>query len=109
MMRLAAVLHLLGDLAAPEVEGWIARGWLRPEREASGEWLFAEIDVARARLLRDFRHRLDIDEETLPVVLSLVDQLHDMRRALGQMIAAVEQQPEPVRAAVRTVIWTRRD
>ncbi len=104
MIHFTAVVALFTDLPEPELHAWIARGWVRPEREASGDWVFADIDIARIRLVHDLRRQLDIDEETLPVVLSLVDQVYDLRRALRTVMDAIESQPEPVRAAVRGLV-----
>ena len=108
MIRITVVVALFTDLPEPELHAWIARGWVRPEREPSGDWLFAEIDVARTRLVHDLRRQLDIDEDTLPVVLSLVDQVYDLRRALRTVMDAIESQPEHVRAAVRGLVQTMR-
>lgn len=82
MIRITAVVALFGDLPEAELTTWIARGWIRPERDREGGFMFAEIDVARVRLVHDFRRDLAIEEETMPVVLSLIDQIHDLRRAL---------------------------
>jgi chaperone modulatory protein CbpM len=72
-----------------DLERWILNQWVRPERQSQG-FVFQEIDVARVKLIHDLRHDLDIDEEALPVILSLVDQLYELRRrfhALGAAIA----------------------
>jgi chaperone modulatory protein CbpM len=72
-----------------DLERWILNEWVRPERQ-SGGFVFQEIDVARVKLIRELRQDLDLDEEALPVILSLMDQLYEMRRrfqALGDAIA----------------------
>lgn len=72
-----------------DLERWILNEWVRPERQ-SGGFVFQEIDVARVKFIKELREDLDIDEEALPVILSLVDQLYEMRRrlhALGDAIA----------------------
>ena len=47
------------------------------------------------------RQDLGIDEETLPVVLSLVDQLYAARRQMQMLRRAVEEAaPEDVRQAI---------
>ena len=43
---------------------------------------------------------LDIDTDTLPVVLSLVDQLYDTRQRLLSLTAAVAVQDKNVQAAI---------
>ena len=66
----------------------------------AGGWLFHEIDVARVRLIVELRDELGLDEEAMPTVLSLLDQLYEARRqmrALRQALAAV---PAEAREAV---------
>lgn len=81
-----------------ELEAWIEREWVMPERRAAG-FHFTEADVARVALVCDLRRDLAIEEEAIPVVLSLIDQVYALRRTLRRVSAAVETLPEPLRAA----------
>jgi chaperone modulatory protein CbpM len=72
-------------LARADLEHWIVNAWVRPDG-AEGAWEFHEIDIARVRLIRELRDELLVNEEALPVVLSLLDQLHDTRRELHRLI-----------------------
>jgi chaperone modulatory protein CbpM len=89
----------VSGLTREDLEHWIANDWVRPEDSASGgDYVFHEIDVARVRLIHELHHDLRINEEALPVVLSLLDQLYEQRRRLRELndaIAAVA--PEEVR------------
>ena len=90
----------VSGLTREELEHWIANDWVRPEAAGSegGDYRFHEIDVARVRLIQELHHDLRINEEALPVVLSLLDQLYEQRRrlrALNDAIVAVA--PEDVR------------
>jgi chaperone modulatory protein CbpM len=100
MISFDAVLRLIGDLQAEELRRWIAERWVRPETLASG-YVFHEVDVARVRLIRELRYDLAIDEETLPVVLGLLDQVYALRRRLGRLQAAIDEQPPAIRQALR--------
>ena len=100
MIRFAAVVAQFPELAAPDLADWIARGWVQPEGAGVTEWVFAEIDVARVRLLFDLRLRMRLDEDALTLVLSLLDQVYGLRGALGAMVRALDEQPPGVRAAV---------
>jgi chaperone modulatory protein CbpM len=102
-MRLEAVLESVPGLVQAELEDWVARGWVLPAG-AAPEWVFAEIDVARVRLVLDLRHGMGIDEEALPLVLSLLDQVYGLRRRLRAVMAAAEVQPDPVREALRAAL-----
>ena len=76
---LRQVVHGLDDW---ELQDWIARRWVRPE-EADDGYQFEDIDVARVRLIHVLRHDLQIAPSALPVVLSLLDQLHEAHRQLA--------------------------
>lgn len=67
-----------------DLQGWVAEGHVRPER-AGDELLFTELDVERVRLIMELREDLAVNEEALPVVLSLLDQLYELRRRLREM------------------------
>ena len=104
MMHLTAVIALfanqgLSDLGQPELTAWIERGWVRPERSGA-ELVFADIDIARIRLIHDLRTAMRIEDETIPLVLSLLDQVYDLRSGLRAVLRAVDAQPEPVREAI---------
>jgi chaperone modulatory protein CbpM len=91
-IRLEAVVTIVPGVAAEEVQDWVARGWVLP-RGAPPDWAFAEIDIARVRLIRDLRHDLGVEEETLPLVLSLLDQVYELRRRLRAIAAAEGPRP----------------
>jgi chaperone modulatory protein CbpM len=104
MKSLAAVAGLFSDVTAPVIQDWVARGWVHVAGASPEEWVFAEIDVARIRLIRELRVDLEVDESALPLVLSLLDQVYDLRRTLKAVARALEGQPADVRAAVRAAI-----
>ena len=87
-------------LERAELEQWIAARWVAPRREAGG-WRFTALDVARVRLIHDIRHDLGVEAETVPVVLSLLDQLHATRRTLRLMLDALGDAPPELRAWLR--------
>jgi chaperone modulatory protein CbpM len=99
MMRLEAVAAQFPDLAEGELVAWVERGWVRAEGQPPA-WEFREVDVARVRLIHDFRHTMDVPAETMPLVLSLLDQVYALRRQITSVARAVESQPEDVRAAI---------
>lgn len=103
MISFEAVIGIVEGLEAEELRRWIAESWVRPESDAQG-YLFAEVDVARVRLIRELRYELAIDEEAMPVVLQLLDQVYGLRRRLRAMIEAIDAQPAEIRAALLTRI-----
>jgi len=98
-MRITAVVALFPDLPEPELTAWVERGWVRPDASGS-EWLFEDIDVARIRLIRDLRYAMAVQEEVIPLVLSLLDQVYALRGQMRSVARAVESQPETVRQAI---------
>ena len=89
MIPLAAVLARLPALDQQLLYAWVAEDWVRPTRQGP-ELLFAEIDVARLTLILELRE-LEIGASAMPVVLSLLDQMHQHRRELRRLAAALQQ------------------
>ncbi len=86
-------------LIAFEVEGgdlraWIEQDWVRPLRQGE-QWHFDELDVARLQLICELKRELAVNDEAVPVVLELLDQLYATRATLAQLRAAIERLPEP--------------
>jgi chaperone modulatory protein CbpM len=102
-MRIDAVLALIRNLDETELTGWIERGWIQPETGQAG-WEFLEIDVARIRLVHDLRRNMDVAEDTMPIVLSLLDQVYDLRARLRSVLAAIETQPADIRTRLRAAL-----
>lgn len=100
MMTLSEVVTLLGRVDRVELTQWIEAGWVTPERPEPEEPRFSELDVARVCLICDLRHDLAVEEETLPLVLSLLDQMYALRRQMNALSAAIREQPDDVRQAI---------
>ncbi len=100
----AEIVEMLGTVEMAELRLWCEAGWVSPAQPGvPGETgpVFDEVDLARIRLVVELRDDLELDEETIPVVLSLIDQLYGVRRELRALARAVEQQPDDVAAHVR--------
>jgi chaperone modulatory protein CbpM len=82
-----------------ELSIWIEQQWVRPSR--SGDvWLFDDCDTARLELICDLRRGLDVNDEAVPVILSLLDQLYAARSTLRHVSDAIAQLPDPTLADV---------
>ena len=66
------------------LDAWMEEEWLIPSG-SSPELSFSEIDVARARLIRDLQVDFGVNDEGVGVILNLVDQLYGMRRTLMEL------------------------
>ena len=87
MISIDALVDLCSPLERSMLEHWIAEDWVRPDRR-DGEYGFLDIDVARVRLILELRDQLGVNEAALPVVLSLLDQLYDLRRQMRTLAEA---------------------
>ena len=67
-----------------------------------------KIDVARVRLIHDLRRDLDIGEDAMPVVLSLLDQVYELRGTLKSLLRALQSQPPDVQAQLLSVLGPSR-
>jgi len=76
-------------VAEAEIIRWVELTWLRPDG-APDRWVFQDVDVARVRLIAELRE-LQMDEEAMPVVLSLLDQLYATRRRMRLLQQAVDE------------------
>jgi chaperone modulatory protein CbpM len=105
-MDIVAVTAQFSDLTVVELTHWVELGWVVPDTEDT-VLVFREIDVARVRLIHDLRHDMDIGEDAIPLVLSLLDQIYDLRGRMNALLTAVVAQPPDVRTAVLEAIRQR--
>ena len=71
-------------LQVETLEVWLEQRWLVPDPDASDVG-FSEIDIARARFIRDLKGDLGVNDEGVDVILHLVDQIHGLRRAFAHL------------------------
>jgi len=98
------VVARVEHLTLRELRLWVRQGWLRPAQGSAGP-VFDELDIARIRLLCDLRKEMCLSNDALPVVLNLIDRLHQTRRELRALAKALEEQPEDVRLSVVSRFW----
>jgi chaperone modulatory protein CbpM len=81
---------LQARIDAEELGKWVAAGWLLPRQNSAGQD-YSDVDLARAHLIRDLQ-QLGVNDESIPVVLDLIDQLHGLRRMLREVLSAMKVQ-----------------
>jgi chaperone modulatory protein CbpM len=69
--------------------------------------VFQDIDIARVRLVYDLRRAMAIAEDMMPLVLSLLDQVYELRGELAAISSALKAQPADVRDAVLAALERR--
>ncbi|MGF1611234.1 MAG: chaperone modulator CbpM, partial [Kiloniellales bacterium] len=86
-----------GDVNRRELIAWIEQKWVLPV-EQEGSYLFNEADRARVKLIVELRRDLAINDEAMPVVLQLLDQIYALRRSLSDLQHAIGKLPDDARA-----------
>ncbi|MHA1547363.1 MAG: chaperone modulator CbpM [Alphaproteobacteria bacterium] len=99
MMRLDDLVAAISALQRSDLEVWIHEEFVTPRQEV-GTLLFTDMECARVRLICTLHYELEIDIDTLPVIMSLIDQLYDSRQRLMSLTAAIAAQDKSVQAAI---------
>jgi len=88
------------DIGASELSAWIEQHWVLPV-EVDGDLVFDDSDIARVRLIAELRNDLGVNEDAIPVVLRLLDQVYSLRRALSELNEAIQELPESAQDQLR--------
>jgi chaperone modulatory protein CbpM len=99
MMGIDELIGCIAGLDRAEVVRWVDNRWILPD-EDGGRWQFREVDIARIELIRDIRREFAIDDEVMPLLLALLDQIYSLRRQMRRLSDALESQPQEVRDAI---------
>jgi chaperone modulatory protein CbpM len=99
----AEVVATVTRLTATRLQAFIAAECVIPAHR-EGALVFDEADLARLELLCELAEDFELDEEALGLVMSLIDQVHGLRRQLRGLAGAVEAEPEAVRTRIRARI-----
>ena len=94
------VVARIEGLTVTRLRAFVAAEGLAPA-EREGRLAFREADLARVQLLEELFEDFDLDEDAAALVVSLVDQIHGLRRALRRLGEAVEAEAPEVKARVR--------
>ena len=90
MTSIEVLITEVSGLQRGDLERWISNEWVKADRQ-SGVFVFTEIDVARVKLIQQLREEMDINEESMPLILSLLDQLYDLRRRMQALSDTIAQ------------------
>ena len=86
-----------------DLQLWIEQRWVLPHKR-DDNFVFDDVDIARARLIRELRVDLMVNEEAIPVVLSLLDQLHALRRTLARVNSAIDMASPAAKAEITKLL-----
>jgi len=101
------VIARVHSLTVTRLRVWVRQGLIKPADET--EQSYSEADIARAALIHTLEEELGFAEEDVPVLLSLIDQIHGLRSELRGFVEVIDALPPDVRATVRLRIeqWRR--
>ena len=99
MMAIDDLVAAISTLQRSDLDHWIRDELVAPQQD-TGALVFSDMECARVRLICTLTYELEIDADTLPVVLSLVDQLYDTRQRLLSLTRAVAAQDKAIQAAI---------
>lgn len=91
------------EISEGEITGWIEQKWVLPG-EDGGRLLFDDADQARVRLIAELRGDLGINDDALPVVLRLLDQVYGLRQVLDQLREAIAALPDEARGELEALL-----
>jgi chaperone modulatory protein CbpM len=101
------LLSRVERLTVTRLRVWVAQGWIKPASAAAQ--IYSEADLARAVLICNLEDELGFDEDDVPVLLNLIDQIHGLRAELKGLLDALEDLPPDLRATVRMRITQMRE
>ncbi len=97
------VIALIGGLSARRLKIWVDQELVRATIAPEG-LLFGDIDVARLHLICALKDDMEVDEDLLPTILSLLDQVYDLRRDMRALMQAIETQPEAIQTSILSAL-----
>ena len=100
MARTLAQVVEVTEVAEADIVAWVEQHWVLPSEQA-GQWLFDESDVARVSLIQELRHDMDVNDDAMPVVLKLLDQVYGLRAAVSELQEAIQDLPDQHREALQ--------
>lgn len=109
MTRIEDVLAEIPSLGRGDLETWVREDLVLPRHDEAGTLLFTDRECARIRLVCTLYYELEIAADSLPLVLSLVDQLYETRRKLLSLTSAITAQDKDIQAAIVAALGRREE
>ncbi|WP_116132505.1 chaperone modulator CbpM [Tropicimonas sp. IMCC34043] len=91
MMTESDILDRVGRLSVERLQVCVTRAWVRPRQSERGR-VFDETDLARLRLIVELTEDMDVNDEAVPMILTLIDEVSTLRRRMRAVDAAMSQQ-----------------
>src|SRR5262245_46154801 len=76
------------------LQAWVEAGWLVPP-QTDPEWMFSDVDLARAQFICDLRDDFGVNDEGISVILHLIDQVHGLRQSMQDLLEEMRVHERP--------------
>jgi len=90
------------------LRAWVRRGWVIPA-SGDGGGFYSDTDLARIRLICQLRNQFGVNEESISLILSLMDQLYGVRHDVRALARAIKRQPGRVQNDILEEFRKRRE
>ncbi|MBC9247366.1 hypothetical protein H4P12_11740 [Paracoccus sp. 11-3] len=97
------VISRVDDLTQPRLGAFIRARIISPVTTPQGP-AYRETDLARLQLLVDLAEAYELPDDSLTMVMSLIDQLNTARGDMRALMQAVAAEPDDVRGRITTTV-----
>jgi len=80
------------EVTVTEVRHFVEQGWVLATKEAATH-RFDDADLARVKLIHELRQDMAVNDEAVPIVLRLLDQIYGLREVLDELRLAIQHLP----------------
>jgi chaperone modulatory protein CbpM len=91
------------EVTTTEVTRFVSQGWVLATRGPQG-LSFDEADTARVKLICELRQDLAVNDEAVPIVLKLLDQVYSLRDTMRGLREAIEHLPPELQAELERLM-----
>lgn len=103
MLNEREVLSKIASVSVFQLRIWVSEEWVRPARRGEDP-VYNEADIARIRLVDLLHNQMQVNEEAIPIILSLIDQMHDLKEQMRLIASAISDQPDGVQRKILEAI-----
>ncbi len=88
MMTEAEILTRVARLTHDRLTVCVTQSWVRPRQSDAGQ-VFDDTDLARLRLIVELTEDMAVNDEAVPLILNLIDEVSALRRRMRAVDAAL--------------------
>ena len=70
------------ELPEPILFAYVEKKWINPSQHVNNQALLDHEDLARIQLIKELQHDFGVNDESIPLILHLIDQLHYLRNEI---------------------------